>query len=257
MASPQPDYPSSPNFRDFGGLATADGRRVRKGTAYRSEAVLAPDRPDAARLHAIGIGLVIDLRRAVERDFAPNDWWRGHGVELLELDVFADLRGNASPWDRVKDDPTPQSARALMMGSYELFPMVSGPALAVMFERLATTDNPFLIHCTAGKDRTGFMAAMLLQALGVERAEIDRDYMLSDGRFTPAVVEATQKLADVKCGFRVSMETIDVLVRVHPSYLARSFAVIEERYGSVDAFLEKEGGLSDTLRDTLRARLLA
>lgn len=86
------------NFRDLGGLP-ATGGKVRLGHVFRSEAVLSPTNRDAAFLDSLGVALVCDLRGKGERRVAPNVWWQGRGVPLLDLDILADIRTAPAGWE--------------------------------------------------------------------------------------------------------------------------------------------------------------
>ena len=185
---------TAPNFRDLGGLPTADGRIVRPGLVFRSEALLEPIDADAAAIIAYGIVLVCDLRSDSERNHAPNDWWAAQGVELLDLDVMAAIEACDGPWLRLRSDRTTAGAIAAMEATYTALPAAALVHLAAIVDRIIAGNLPLLIHCTAGKDRTGFVSAMLLAALGVDHATILADYLDSDGRWTPQVREHTRQM---------------------------------------------------------------
>src|SRR5689334_1403994 len=103
-----------PNFRALGGQRRPDGRKVRRGLVFRSEALIEPCEADAAALAAKNIVLVCDLRSDVERERAPNGWWAGHGIERLNLDLLGALAARYSPWEVLRRNPTAQGAQEAM-----------------------------------------------------------------------------------------------------------------------------------------------
>ncbi|HEX7374558.1 MAG TPA: tyrosine-protein phosphatase, partial [Steroidobacteraceae bacterium] len=166
------------NFRDFGGYATTDGRRVRWGRLFRSGAMHRFTAADRERVAGFGIGTVVDLRRPDERRSQPNPDF-GAGVTQLCWNDTQDVGlGKALP------DPaalTPELARKVMMRHYEGMPTRLLPHVQGLFGALTHDPaRPLLLHCTAGKDRTGFAAALLLTVLGVPRDLIVADYLLTN-----------------------------------------------------------------------------
>lgn len=246
---------TAPNFRDLGGLPTMDGRAVRRGRVFRSEALLEPTDSDAAAIAAHGIVLVCDLRSDTERVHAPNGWWAARGVERLDLDVLAAIRTADGPWTRLKDDPTTTGALAAMEAIYSAMPAAALVHVVAIGERIAAGDLPLLIHCTAGKDRTGFVSAMLLSVLGVEHEAIVADYLDSQGRRTAQVREGTRKMVVDRVGDGVPPSAIDALMGVDRRYIETSFAVVAERYGSVEGYFAA-GGVDRARLDAVRARLI-
>ncbi|GGA51745.1 tyrosine-protein phosphatase [Sphingomonas psychrolutea] len=246
---------TAPNFRDLGGLPTADGRIVRPGLVFRSEALLEPIDADAAAIIAYGIVLVCDLRSDSERNHAPNDWWAAQGVELLDLDVMAAIEACDGPWLRLRSDRTTAGAIAAMEATYTALPAAALVHLAAIVDRIIAGNLPLLIHCTAGKDRTGFVSAMLLAALGVDHATILADYLDSDGRWTPQVREHTRQMVADQIAEGVPPQAIDAMMGVDERYLTASFSVIDAYYGGIDAYFAA-GGVDATRLNFVRAALL-
>lgn len=246
---------SAPNFRDFGGVPTLDGSVVRKGLLFRSEALRAPAGADLAVLADANIALVCDLRSDDERAHAPNDWWTSRGIRPLALDILAEMRPEEGPWSVLDADPSATGATAAMQSLYAAIPAAAAKSLRAIVERVAAGELPLLVHCTAGKDRTGFVSAMILAMIGVGREAIFKDYLASSGRRTEAATQATRTLIEARGGGRVTSETIDILMGVDRAYLDRSFSTIRDQYGGLRGYLTF-ANIHRDLIDQARERLI-
>jgi len=246
----------APNFRNLGGLPAADTRRIAPGLVFRSERVHPfVDSSDAAALAARGLRLVCDLRGPQEILAAPNVFWRGQGVEILEMNVNEDLRGVAR-LDLLETLPGETGALQMMRHTYRALPRAVSRHLEGLFSRIASGHVPMLVHCTAGKDRTGVVVAMLLAALGTPRQAIYENFLESNARLSPEVVEATHALMDDLLRTPIGEAALHALSGVREEYLDESFAVIEAEYGGVDSYLEQAGGLTPERRQQMQAILL-
>lgn len=245
-----------PNFREVAGQQAGDERRVRDGLLFRSEALLAPDGDDAEVLAGCGIQLVCDLRSGFERERAPNHWWDRRGVEHLHADLLVGFGRDSGNWPAFRKSPTAAGARDAMRALYAALPGGAMGLWPTLFERIASGQLPLLVHCTAGKDRTGFVVAVLLGALGVERGAILADYLSSAGKQTATVVEATRAMMRSFAGDDLSEEAIGALLSVDETYLATSLGVIEQEFGGTDGYLAR-CGVGAAEQAALRAALLA
>lgn len=249
----------APNFRDLGGYPGADGRVVRCGLVYRSESLAGLSDRDLEVLRRLGIGLVVDLRSAGEKRAQPNRWPQGLPAETLGLDVDADLRaGNDDLLGILKASPNREGASRLLLATYRSLPLGFGRHLARLFDRLSGSDcPPAVMHCTVGKDRTGFLAAMLLFALGVPRSSVYEDYVATadfadPARLAPSIAEVLRR----RLGSEPDAAVTETLLGVHRDYLDAALAAVESDYGAIDRYLETVGGLNAGKRERLRARLL-
>ena len=248
------------NFRDFGGYATADGRRVRWRRLFRS-GVMTRLRPAAiAEIRNLDIRVVCDLRRTDERQRHPNPDF-GTGVQRFEWATLVETSPIRTP--EFARSATIDDARAAMVGMYERIPYVLQPRLAGTFEALAQAgEGGFVVHCSAGKDRTGVAAALVLEALGVPREIVVADYALTN----EAVDLAAQLLGAGGTGVGLAETSAPILalppiaqaavLDAHESYIVASLDAIEARHGSIEAYLRDELGVGAPLLDRLRARLL-
>jgi protein-tyrosine phosphatase len=244
----------APNFRDVGGLPVEGGGRVAHGHLFRSEAIGEVGPEDAAHLADCGIDVLLDLRSAGERRKAPQVWWHTRAVRIEEVDVTADMRAMASPWTPMIEQPGEIGARAMMIGVYRRLPAASRDAVRAAIAIFARGEA-LLIHCTAGKDRTGFVVAVVLAAIGVPWRAILGDYMLSGEQPNPHVVATSQAMIAQGIGRDPDAATLAAVTGVRPEYLETAFAALREGHGGVTAYLG-EAGIGPEVIAALRARLI-
>jgi protein tyrosine/serine phosphatase len=248
------------NFRDFGGMPTQDGRRVRRGRLYRSgHHALATD-ADLERLAALELAMLVDLRRPAERlrDVAR----RPKGFAAVVLEHQGPVENAVAPHLAFVADPdaTTEQVNAGMQTGYRGYPF--DPHYQRMyrdyFNLLAELDGPVLVHCHAGKDRTGVLCALTLEVLGVSRADIYADYLE-----TNRMNRADERLAEMAKAFEathgrpVSEDFLRYMMAVHPEYLDAAYAAIEEAHGDVPGYLKAVLGIDEAVLERIRGKLLA
>ncbi|RZI99616.1 MAG: tyrosine-protein phosphatase [Brevundimonas sp.] len=247
------------NFRDYGDYATAAGRRVAPGRLFRSAHQARVSDADLEKFAAFDIGAIVDLRRRGERRDQPSKRPAGWTGQVLESDLGFD--GEAPHITFLKtSDLTVDAGRTFMTGVYRTLPF--DPAHIDLFGRyfrvLAETDQAVLIHCAAGKDRTGTLAALTHHLLGVHRDDMIADYLLTNtavdlDRVAPRVARQLQDMT----GRVAAHDAVVAFLGVEPVYLETAFAEIEARHGSIDAYLEQALGVDAALRDRIGERLSA
>ncbi len=247
------------NFRDYGNYATTARGRVRPGRLYRSAHHAGVTEADLERLGAIDFGLVIDLRRPVERRRQPSKRAANFTGVVMESDL--DEAGEAPHITFLKTaDLTPDSGRRFMTRTYRELPFA--PAHLDLFSRyfraLAESERPVLIHCAAGKDRTGMLAALTHHMLGVSDDDIMEDYLLTNKAVdlearAPGIAEQLKAFT----GRTASHDAVVAFMGVEADYLHAAIAAMTERHGSVDAYLEQALGVNAGLRDRIMERLAA
>jgi protein-tyrosine phosphatase len=243
------------NFRDLGGLPAAGGV-LRHHALFRSEGPASFLDDHHAELERLGIRLICDLRAPVEREAAPHRW--PHAARTLHLDLTNDLRSEASEgWAALRNDPSEAGALRAMTLNYAAMPAALHPQLAPLADALLAGGLPVLIHCTAGKDRTGVLIALLLILLGVPREAVVADYLRSD--IFAANLRLGGSIADafVKTfGFTPSQATINAMIGVNPAFLEAAFAAIDQHWGSLADYF-RSAGLTGARQAQLCAALVA
>ena len=252
------DLESAPNFRDLGGIPAAEGRLIAPRRLYRSEVLDGLSAADLERLAATAVSAVCDLRRPEERAAEIGLWPPAGSVRLITAEPTETLDiVQQKHWTRrlLDDGYGPEQARRQMTATYRQMPQAFAGVLAELFAHLDEAEGAVLIHCMAGKDRTGFVIAMLLSALGTPRDAVFEDYMETGRRWRvpPKVGTILDRVFDGRPPER-AIEASREIGSVRPDYLQAAFDRIEETAGSVDAYLQ---GLAGEGRiERLRARLL-
>ena len=231
------------NLRDLGGYATASGQTTRWRALFRADGLHRVTPDVATFVEELGLRTVIDLRTAAELEWGTF----GHSaVQWIHLPVLRET------WEGSSFDDEPDPADFLAARYLEMLEE-GAPALASALQLLASTEVlPAVFHCSAGKDRTGVLAALVLALLGVSDEDIAADYHLSE----PAMDRMVEWL-------RVHRpEAIDHMAQQPAAFLAcppeamlRFLDAMRDRHGSTQAYL-REIGVGEDVGATLRDRLL-
>lgn len=246
------------NFRDIGGLPAGDGAVLRPGVIYRSEGPASFQPVHRDELLALDIRLVCDLRADTERETAPNDW--ADTARLLNMDITADLRVETNDgWMMLKADPSPEAVKRALIANYAAIPNAIRPHLHALIVAIADGETPVLVHCTAGKDRTGVLIALLLKALNVPDDLVFADYLRSDIfaqnlRLRGGIHEQFEETF----GFRPSDALIDAMIGVDRELLHAALGAVEREWGSVIGYFDAAGidaALLRRYRDAMRVTL--
>lgn len=240
------------NFRDLGGYATRDGGTLGWGRVYRSGSLAELTTEDRAVVEGLGIRVVCDLRSNRERFSRPSRlfhsverWCRDHDDGVGDL-----VRAMTRP------EATVEGAEALMMGMYGELPYEHAESYRELLLRVASGSLPLLFHCSAGKDRTGVGAALLLEVAGVPRETIIEDYVLTDRSFDDIVrLVGNDAMRTAFAGMERSVG--ETLLRARPVYLVAMFEAVAARSGSVTGYMRDVLGLGDGELKRVRAALLA
>ena len=253
-----PAFEGLDNFRDYGGYATASGRRLKRGKLYRSAHHARATDPDLAALAALELSTIVDLRRTDERSRDPSRRHDAFAATVIENDIE---QANEDGYHRMLEtsDLSVEALRDYLVGYYEAAPFEPRhiDLYSRYFRALAEADGPVLIHCAAGKDRTGILAALTHHLLGVAYEDAVADYLLTND---PANIDRRLNLYGdyVKAlrGVRPSDDFLRATLGVEVLYLKTAFDAIKARYGTIDAYLEQALGVDAALKAQIEHRLL-
>lgn len=234
------------NFRDLGGYSVGGGRATRWRRLFRSDSLSDLTAADHAVLERLGLYTLIDFRVALERQRHPNRLPPGSAVRTVEIGFLPD---GALEMLRLVFQGGIDAAgvERETLRHYRALPGAHRREYAQMFHRLDdAAGRPVLIHCTSGKDRTGFGAALVLLALGASRATALEDYALTNRHRRDLSFLSSRGAAP---------EVLEMLTAAQPKYLEAALAAIDAEFGSIDAYLSGALGLNDARRARLRAAL--
>ena len=243
-------FEGSRNLRDLGGYRTADGRQVRWGQLFRSGMLSRLTAAGVADLRACGLRALCDLRTSAERESEPFPIGEFAGLKYWSRDYltsFAELRETMR-----SGFATGEAAREGMIAGYRELPFEQAPAYRQVFAHLKAGEVPVLFNCTAGKDRAGTAAALVLRALGVPREIVIEDYALTNEVLNLRHVLSRQ-------GGSLAAQPPEVgaaVARADPAYLTAALDSIDARHGGIGGFLREVLDVSDREQAEIRDALL-
>jgi len=251
------------NTRDLGGYKTGDDRTVRWRQIIRSENLSRLTASDFQLLEEIGVKTVVDLRTEREHEQSPTVWQGDHPPVFYHFPI-GDAHNDWFNAQRkmIKSNRfTEEESLEHMVEGYRMI-VEEGPAsLQKMMDLVLDQSNwPILIHCSAGKDRAGVATALILEALGVDRATIMEDFLLtnevgkSEKKALVLSKERKKSGSGRNFGKGPSADAWFPIVGVRPEMLEAFYTSVDEKYGSMDAFLT-ELGVDPNARIALAASL--
>lgn len=237
-----PGLPGLSNFRDFGGLPVAGGRTIVTGRFFRSAAPLALE---AAHIAALGrhVSVVVDLRGRVERGDTSHAGFPEAGVEVRSHPI--EPRTSGTLFAMLRDGTASAAAtKDLMIAAYRAYVTHHTADFGEALVTLVGSGRPALVHCTAGKDRTGFIVGVLQAALGADEADVLRDYLTTNTAWDRASVRGHMPL---------DHPAVQPVVHADADYLAAAFEEVHARHGGARGFVrEATGGrVTDAMLDRL------
>jgi protein-tyrosine phosphatase len=241
----------APNFRDLGGYPTEDARHVRYGQLFRSGVLSDLTDADLARLSGLAVATVVDLRSIDEVEARPNRLPPGaSSVHVPVTDISASPRSISERLEQ--GDVEGLGAEMLLLGNRAFARTLQGAFARVLQFAMDPAHRPMVFHCTAGKDRTGFAAAIVLRCLGVSREDAITDYLRSN-----TMLGARHKVILEQMEHRLpDLEPLRAMLEVRREYIEAGLDTIDSDYGSIDAYLRDALGVTDEQRARFAADLL-
>ena len=233
------------NFRDIGGYPTKNGKKVKMGLLYRSAALNTLTDSDLAKIAALDIKYDFDFRGPYEVKTAPDKI--PAGTTRISLPAGSENIGDSN---YLKNMGKYLKSDSFMMSFYTVLTPFKD-RYTPLFDSLISNKNtsPMLFHCTAGKDRTGIAAALILYALGVDEQIIFDDYEATNYYRRN---ENAKTIAQMTKYYGLDEKTASNLMGAKKDYIAATFATIRSKYGSLDVYLDKELGLTKKKINQLR-----
>lgn len=240
------------NFRDIGGIRTVDGKQVKWGKIFRSGKLEKLESDEFEAMKTLGIKTVVDLRTVGEVDHAPDNIPANAGMNWVHIPISGITDEEL---ERTNKEIRKQSAEAFdgagkMETVMERFANQGTKDFAKVFQLLLDNNNSSLVyHCTAGKDRTGLLTALILTSLGVSEEVIMQEYLLSN-YYRYHKIERNARLGAQILG--IETEASRAIMDVRPNYLNASYKAIKSKYGSIQNYLQEGLGLSANDLDKMK-----
>jgi protein-tyrosine phosphatase len=243
----------SANFRDIGGYPTGDGGRVRRGVVFRSGSLDELSEDDVPVLRSLGVCAVADLRREPERAEVTPPWFAASGIAVSQLPIGTRVAHLKSIATRMLAGEITDFDADDMVDIYTTllthYPAEFGEVVRV----IARADGATVVHCTAGKDRTGVAIGLLLSFLGVDDETVAEDYALSQQNYSqPLLAELEVRFAELD----VDLERVRAFFEAQPAVMLGLLADLRARFGGAADYLAGPAGVSLDDLERVRARLL-
>jgi protein-tyrosine phosphatase len=237
------------NFRDMGGYAAAGGKTVRWGKLYRSGVMNGLTATDLSYLSALGINTICDLRSVQERQAEPSAFLKTSDAKVVAFDYAM-----ASSLDGIARARSREEAVSAFAATYIGFLDMLTPQYTDMFARLVRGEAPLTFNCSAGKDRTGTAAALILSVLDVPRETVVADYALTQTYTPPAAYAAAMSSGKPSPGLTPQLaeamrhmppEVLQVLMGSDPEVMRQALAQVDKTYGGPAALVKAKFGVTD------------
>ncbi|QLY34889.1 tyrosine-protein phosphatase [Nocardia huaxiensis] len=254
---------TAPNARDIGGYPTqGGGGKLRHGVVFRTDALNKLTAAEQQQLVTAGVTKVIDFRSPTEAGQNPDKLPGSIPAQALPVydpanDFYLFFAKAVQGGPEVQQQLLGDGKAAQFMQDYNRWMVTDATSraqFATAFKEIANSSGPILYHCTAGKDRTGWMTAILMSALNVPKGQIYNDYLASNDN----LAAGNQAILDglVASGRVTDPSLFEPVLGVDRSYLDAAFDQAEQSYGSMDGFITNGLGIDAATLDKLKAKLL-
>ena len=240
------------NTRELGGYKTTNGKSVKWGMLFRSDKLSDISETDQKYLQNLGIKRIVDFRSEGEKTEDPNNI--PDGIDYIETPINVD-GAMRSKIEAVLKGETNREIKSFLVDANEEFVTDYTDVYENFLRGLIVEDGPTLFHCTAGKDRAGFAAAITLIALGVSKENVIKDYMKTNIFTKDRIDEMIDKI-ELMSLYQVDADILRPLIGVERIYIETAFNSAEEKYGSLENFIREGLNISDEEIQTLRNKFL-
>lgn len=240
------------NTRELGGYKTTDGKSIKWGMLYRSDKLSDISKTDQKYLQTLGIKKIVDFRSEEEKTEDPDII--PEGIDYIEMPISVD-GAMRSKIEAVLKGETDKEVKSFLVDANREFVTSYTDVYENFLRGLIDEDAPTLFHCTAGKDRAGFAAAITLIALGVSRETVIKDYMKTNA-FTQERIEEILDQIELMSLYQTDAEILRPLIGVERIYIETAFKTAEEKYGSLENFIREGLNISDEEIQILRNKFI-
>lgn len=245
------------NFRDYGGYAVEGGGRLRNGMLWRSAHHQDATDDDLTVVENLGIETIVDLRGDDERAAHPCRRSTGFSARVLFAD--GNTAGLAPHLQAAGGTIDNDTARSRMVDVYASMPYrpVLVNTLRLYLSALAEYEAPSLVHCVAGKDRTGFAVAVVHRLLGVHEDDLMQDYLLTNtaGKIEERIAQGGDVIR-ARYGAEIHDDAIRTLMSVNPIFLDAALATVRRDHGDVASYAEAVLNFTPEMRESLTDKLV-
>lgn len=237
------------NFRAVGNIKNTEGRTLKEGMFYRSAHLHKLKKKSFKQLGELGITEIIDLRNSKEISQSPDHL--PNGITYKKYSAFEDEGDQLSQARKLvlKGKVKASDADKRMIDFYREYVTENPETIKTIITEIMESDKPILYHCTAGKDRTGIVTALILTILKFDKETIYNEYLLSNN-FRKSLVEKRLRLAN-NLHFlypKMDLQVLEKLSWVEKRYLDAAFGEIDKKYGSTDIYIQQVLGISEAKR---------
>lgn len=245
------------NFRDYGGYAVEGGGRIRGGILWRSAHHQDATDGDLAAIDNLGIETIVDLRGDDERAAHPCRRSAGFSARVLFAD--GNTAGLAPHLQAAGGTIDNDTARSRMVDVYASMPYrpVLVNTLRLYLSALAEYEAPSLVHCVAGKDRTGFAVAIVHRLLGVHEDDLMQDYLLTNsvGKIEERIAQGGDVIR-ARYGAEIHDDAIRTLMSVNPIFLDAALTTVRRDHGDIPTYAEAVLNFTPDMRQALTDKLV-